>query len=149
MASYGWEQRLCLFPQSLQSTLCNLTGAFQVSCFGRESASPEWGPSYSYFCTINKAISNRIWDSWWPCTADRQARQAGPSGDLSLDVFGLGNARNLLAEQVHLFCFVTGSSPLLLLKKEKKKIPGRLCFRSSTIVNGTVLVWKNFLKINK
>lgn len=70
-----------LNPQVLMS-LCLVVGSsfcacfrspyratFQVSHFGRES--PEWGPSYSYFCTINKAISNRIWDSWCPCTADR------------------------------------------------------------------------------
>lgn len=43
----------------------------------RESVSPAGCvcggcPSYTYFCTLtNKAISNRIWGSRWPCTADR------------------------------------------------------------------------------
>jgi hypothetical protein len=61
-----------------------------------------------------------------------------------MDIFGLGNARNLLAEQVHPFCFVRLLSITVSKKRKKKNPPAGSVARVAPWSRGQFKFERNF-----
>lgn len=108
----------CLSPRLLQTPLCTKTWAFKVRHSGAEETNTSLCLNHWLSLQNNKQSQEAHLQQdlrWWMtmCTADRRVTTifrgiyVGCFGFLILYIFGLENARNLLAEQVYPLCSLT------------------------------------------
>lgn len=142
-------------PYRAQSTLCNVLCAFQVGSSVHKSTYPSGvpaivisvQPSTKPLATGSEVAADLVRRTGTACLSFRGPHWSHCCGFLSLDIFGLGNARNLLAEQLHPFCFVRLLS-ITVSKKKKKNPPAGSVAEVAPWSRGQFKCERNFSKLH-